>query len=283
MVVLRVQLGIVLPGILRDAHDVRGLGHGQLAHLLAEIGLCRGIDAVGPAAEVDNVEIHLQDLFARVVIGEAQRAEDLKHLAADRDLILAGQVFDHLLGQRRGAARAVRAAQHVKHGLRRALPVHAVVLEKAFVLDRHQRLPDIVRDIGKLYQRAVLRAVELFHLHPLAGVLILIIQDRALLECVGRRIHVQLGLQRGVDIGHENTEKDHGGANADGKQRADHLEKRGDPAVSFLLSRLMSAGAVFFHQRYLLYQIGAEQLRSRRIDQSPIHQAIGILRYNSPQ
>ena len=109
-------------------------------------------------------------------------------------------------------------------------------------------------------ERAVLRTVELFHLHPLAGVLILIIQDRALLECVGRRIHVQLRLQRGVDIGHENTEKDHGSANADGKQRADHLEKHGDAAVSFFLSRLMIPRAVLFHQRYLLYQIGAEQL-----------------------
>ena len=42
--------------------EQRALGDGELARVDAEVGLGRGLDAVGTAAEVDGVEVVLEDL-----------------------------------------------------------------------------------------------------------------------------------------------------------------------------------------------------------------------------
>ena len=59
---LRVQMRRVGGGGLDDARQQRALGHGQLGGGLVEVHVRRRLDAVGPVAEVDGIEVRLQYL-----------------------------------------------------------------------------------------------------------------------------------------------------------------------------------------------------------------------------
>ena len=122
------------------------------------------------------------------------------------------------------------------------------MLEEALVLDGHQSLPDMIGDVGKFNVRAVLGAVDLLQLLPLARALVLIIDDRALVERDGAHIHVQHRLERGVDIFHKNAEEHQRRADADGQERAEHLQRRHAGAAPSVVFSRRTGGFVFpFH------------------------------------
>ena len=175
---------VIFIGELRDADDGRSLGNAQFADGLAEVALRRGLDAVAAVAEVDKVQVGLEDLVLRIILLEAQRTEDLPHLALDGHLVVAGRVFDDLLGDRRAAARRA-AGELAKNGLRRALPVYTVVAFKTLVLNGDECVLHVLGNIVDADERAVFHAVELRQLHPLPARLVLIVDRRALLERVG--------------------------------------------------------------------------------------------------
>ena len=56
------RLGASRDGDLHQAGQHRGLGERHLARRLAEIALRRRLDAIGAGAEIDAVEIELEDL-----------------------------------------------------------------------------------------------------------------------------------------------------------------------------------------------------------------------------
>ena len=182
---------IVFIRVLRDADDACRLSGCQLAHILAEIVLSCRLNAVSPLAEVNHIEVQFQHFLAGIILRKAQCAEDLRHLALDRDLVVAGQVFNDLLGDRGAAARRVAAAQHIENGASRTLPVHTLVLEETLVLDGNERLPDVIGNIFKVHQRAILCAVDLRQLCPLARCPILIVDRRTEVERIRRSVHIQ--------------------------------------------------------------------------------------------
>ena len=245
---------IVFIGELRDADDGRSLRDAQLTNGLAEVALRRGLNAVATVAEVDEVQVRLEDLILRVVFLEPQRAEDLCHLALDSHLVVAGHVLHDLLGDRRAAARR-GTGELAENGSRRALPVHAVVAFKALVLNGDERLLHMLGDVVDTHERAVLYAVELRELHPLPACFILIVDCRALLERVGRDVHIQI--ERRVHVDHEDGEKHQAGGKADGENGADDRFRRAGLFLLVCLMRgvlgVLSSGrlvfcAVFFHK-----------------------------------
>ena len=82
----------------------------QLLERLVEEGARRGLDAVGALAEVDLVEVHLEDLVLRVVALDLDRERDLLELARQRALVGEEQVAGELLGDRAAALRACAGA-----------------------------------------------------------------------------------------------------------------------------------------------------------------------------
>ena len=165
---------IIFIGELRDADDGRRLRDAQLTNGLAEVALRRGLNTAAAVAEVDEVQVRLENFVFRVVLLEAQRTEDLCHLALYSHLVVAGHVLHDLLGNRRAAA-GRRAGELAENGFRRALPVHAVVAFKALVLNGDERVPHMLGDVVDTHERAVLYAVELRQLHPLPARLVLIV------------------------------------------------------------------------------------------------------------
>ena len=75
---------IVDLGAADDAGEIRRLREGQLRCGLGEVGLGGGLDAVRAAAEVDRVEIVVEDLLLRELVLEPHREERFRQLSVHR-------------------------------------------------------------------------------------------------------------------------------------------------------------------------------------------------------
>jgi hypothetical protein len=71
-----------------QAGQQRGLGHGDVLDLLAEVGLGGGGDAVGVVAEEDVVQIDRQDVLLGQLALDAHREDQLLGLADVRALVV---------------------------------------------------------------------------------------------------------------------------------------------------------------------------------------------------
>ena len=131
-----------------QAREHRRLGDLHLAGGFAEIALRRGFDAIGAGAEIDAVEIELEDFWLLLNLRSSQtRQHHLLHLAQERALLGQEQVLGELLGDGRAALRDA-AVQDVGHrGAREPDRIDAVVAVEAAVLDRDERLRQIGRQL----------------------------------------------------------------------------------------------------------------------------------------
>src|SRR5262245_37771103 len=134
---------------LGQAGKERAFLEGELLRHLAKIAARRHLDAPGAAAEINRIEIKLENFRL------AQRMLDPRrhnHLA---DLALIGQVFadqevlDDLLGDGRAALRAPRTREIADEGADQAALVDALVLIKAPVLGRDNSLLHVLWEISE--------------------------------------------------------------------------------------------------------------------------------------
>ena len=132
---------------LDQAGEQRGLGERNIARRLAEVTLRGLLDAVGAGAEINAVEIELEDLTLGEFPLQPDRQQHLLQLAVDRALLRQKQILRQLLGDG-GAALAHAAVQDI--GDERARDpegVDAVVLVKAAVLDGDEGLRHVTRQV----------------------------------------------------------------------------------------------------------------------------------------
>ena len=181
LIVVGVDIGVVQGGVVRDADEGGALGQVEVLNVLAEIDLRRALHAVALFAEIDDVHIVFQDLCLGVRFFKFQRAEYFDQLPADGDLLLARDVFDELLGDG-GAAGAAGPQEHLDAGLDRRVPVHALVLLEALVLDRDTGVDEVLRQLVVFDPDAVFVAVELLQHDLLAGLGVLAVDRRRLIQ-----------------------------------------------------------------------------------------------------
>ena len=222
-------IGIVQRGIVGDADQIGALGQRQLGHVLAEIDLRRRFDAVAPMAQVDIVEIQFHDIFLGMGLFKIKGAEDLRDLALDGAFLVAGDVLDRLLCQGGTAEGVVRIMdKQVNDGRGRAPPVHAVVLQKAFVLDGDGRQGQIFRHGVVIGPDTVLAAVQRFQFLPLAFA-VFIENHGALGHGDLGNIHMGVRNDTGRDINRKDPGKNNAGADEDQEQRFDDKTDRQPP------------------------------------------------------
>ena len=126
---------------LRQRGKIRGLGHGEFVHRLVEIHQRRRGDAVGAEAEIDLVEIELEDLVLGVGPLDLEREQRLLDLAGERHFVGQQEVLGDLLRDGRGALRPPVAAVVLRVDNRRArhaLKVEPVVVVEILVLGREE-------------------------------------------------------------------------------------------------------------------------------------------------
>src|ERR1044071_102714 len=93
-----------------DAREQRRLFDGEVFGLLAEVGLGRGLEAVGAGAEEDGVDVHLHDLLLGVVAFDLERADPLVELAGVGLLGGEEEALGELLREGRAALEIGRAS-----------------------------------------------------------------------------------------------------------------------------------------------------------------------------
>ena len=216
-----VILGVIQGGIVGDGDDAGTLRRRQVLGGLAEVVFRCRLHAAAAAAQIDHIQVQLQNLAFRVVLFKFQRPEDLLDLAVDGILVLAGHIFQHLLGDGGAAVAIVAAGEGQQRSAQGPLPVYTVVTEKTLVLNGHRCLPQIGRHIVDVDQDTVLLPVDLLELHPLTALLVLIIDHGALGHGVVLRPDLQRRQQRCIHILHENPQQHERCADADQDQGKD--------------------------------------------------------------
>ena len=151
---LRLRLGASLRRRLHQPGEHRGLRQRHETRALAEIFLRRRLDPIGARAEIDAVQIEFEDLVLRVAALEPEREDRLLDLARQRALLGQEQVLGELLGQRRAALDAAAAGHVAQKRARHADRIDAVMVVKPPVLDGHERLGQIGRQVDEPDRRA---------------------------------------------------------------------------------------------------------------------------------
>ncbi len=131
----------------------------EIAGVLAEIPVCRRVRAIGAGPEIGRVEVAQQDLVLGQVRFHPQGQDRFLDLATQR--LVGGKIgqADQLLGQCRPAlARCAAGPGIAPKCAQRSARVDAVVVVEAAILDRHDGLAEIGRQIASLELRAPERA-----------------------------------------------------------------------------------------------------------------------------
>ena len=144
--------------LLRQGGEIGDFGDGQFVHRLVEIVQRRGGDAVVGKAEVDFIEIELEDLFLRIGRLDSHAQQDLADLAVESPVRVQEEVLRHLLGDGRGALDVVRTLEVDETRAHDALGIDAVVGVEVLVLGRYERFLDQGGNFVRRADRAAARA-----------------------------------------------------------------------------------------------------------------------------
>ena len=142
---------IVVARRLRQRGEIGRVRQGELAQRLVPIGLGGGGDTVGARAEIDLVQIELEDLLLGEGALDADGEDGFLQLALDILVVRQQEVLGHLLGDGRGADHAaarLHRAQIGDDGADDALNVEAAMLVEILVLGRDESLDDALGNGG---------------------------------------------------------------------------------------------------------------------------------------
>jgi hypothetical protein len=143
-------------GRARERGELRGLRHGQPLDRLPIIGRGRLRHAISAAAEVDLVQIQLEDLVLVERPLDARRERRVLQLAKDAALRSQEQVLRELLRDRAAALHDSARAQVRERGARQRDRVHAQVVVEAVVFRGEKRVAHGLRDLAQRDELAAL-------------------------------------------------------------------------------------------------------------------------------
>ncbi len=148
-----------------------------------EVRLRRGLDAVGAAAEVDRVEVVLEDLVLGLLPVDLDRDEQLLGLPGERPVLAEEVVLDVLLGDRRATLGRLAALDRHPDRPGDAGRADRRLVVEVVVLGREDR---VLHRLGDLVQRHRLPVDLRDAVH--LGLAVGVVDDRRL----GRRVVVRL-------------------------------------------------------------------------------------------
>jgi len=162
-------VGVVLRGGGGQAGQHRGLGKGQLAHVLAKERSGRGLHAIGVGAQIYLVEVDGEDLVLGKVALQPVGEDGLLDLALVALFWRQHQVLDDLLGDGRAALVGLARDDVAHEGPGDGQVVDALVLVEGLVLGREKGPRQVVGHLAQRGQEALL-AVEVAEYLAVAGV-----------------------------------------------------------------------------------------------------------------
>ena len=274
-----VKEGVVGCRLVRDTDDRCALGQCQIPDILVKIAVGRCLNAPGTLAEIDGVEVPFDDLFLIITLFQLKRTENLAQFALDRDLFLARQVFDELLGDRR-AAIGIVVGEELQKSAACTVPVHALVLVKALILNGDKGLLHIPGNVVIVDPLAVLAGGQGGHLLPVA-VAVLIVDRAGLCQLIVVERERDRGGQLGFDVVGKDQRKQQPRDQKDQQQRAEKLENGADRTGDGIdrAAHQKTGNANALRRTFFLFPSGfglALGLRLRRARRRRLFTGIGI-------
>ena len=142
-------VGIEIVRPLGQGGKKGALFQGQVLRLLAEIAAGRELDPPGAAAEINRIEVELEDLrFAQRVL-DPRCHDHLADLAVIGEVLADQEVLHDLLGDGRAALRAPGLRKVADEGADQPALVDPSVAIEALVLSREERLLDVFRNVAE--------------------------------------------------------------------------------------------------------------------------------------
>ena len=132
---------------LDEPGEQGGLGDGELLGGLAEIAAGGLADSPGAVAEIDLIQIEVEDLVLAELLLDPAREDDLTHLALVGALRSEQQALDHLLGDRAGALGDAAFAEVGDRGPQDRGVVDSLVLEEGSVLGGDESELDVAGNL----------------------------------------------------------------------------------------------------------------------------------------
>src|SRR5262249_29790117 len=123
----------------------RGFREIKLLGGLGKIALSGGLDSIGAGAEIDPVEIELQNLAHAELALEPQRKHQLLQLAPERAFLGQEQVLGELLRDRRAALGDMAAQQVGNARAQKPDGINTKMLIETVILDRDERVEQMGR------------------------------------------------------------------------------------------------------------------------------------------
>ena len=151
---------VVAVGRLGQGREIGDLRQAELVERTVEIVERRLGDAVVARAEIDLVEIELEDALLGVGLLDAKGQDGLADLAGERGLVVQEEVLGDLLGDARGAFRPLAGIGDVgEHGAQDADEIDAGMGEEALVLGRHEGLGHALGHGGDRHEHPLLAGI----------------------------------------------------------------------------------------------------------------------------
>lgn len=148
---LAIAVGVIVVRTLGKRREIGGFGNGQFVERLVEIVERRGGDAIGTDAEIDLVQVELENLVLGEGLFETDRDQRLAELAVERDVGGQQEVLRDLLRDGRGADKAAvldHVDDVVEDGAHDAARIDAAMAVEILVLGREEGLDDTRRNGG---------------------------------------------------------------------------------------------------------------------------------------
>ena len=146
---VRMAIGTEVARPLGHSGKQRAVSQGELIGGFSEIAACRHFDAPGTAAEVDRIQVQLEDFALAQHTFEARGNDHLADFALIAHVVADQEVFRHLLSNRRTALRAPRLGEVTDEGADQPVLIDSLVAVEPLVLDRNEGLLHMLGDLAQ--------------------------------------------------------------------------------------------------------------------------------------
>ena len=147
----------VIVRTVRKACQHRTLREREILHILPEIHMRRGLDAIAALTEIDLVHVHFQDLLLGVLVFDLKSQHHFEQLSFQRLLLREEGIARELLGDGRTALPCRIAARQIRKDCAQdAARIDAMMLIEAHILGRDECILQILRHLRDRHRDAVL-------------------------------------------------------------------------------------------------------------------------------
>ncbi len=132
--------------IRREAGEQSGFGDREIDDVLAEVAMRRRLHAICPFAEIDPVQVELENFVLRKRTFEPDGEDDLFQLALDRPALIEEEIARELLRDRARSLRHSSRAHIAHEGSEHGDDVDAPMPVEAAVFGGENRIRHVFRD-----------------------------------------------------------------------------------------------------------------------------------------